>query len=42
MLPSSEDPRKPSPTRGGIWLVVGAIGVYMLLSGVIGIVTSGG
>ncbi|WP_159501539.1 hypothetical protein [Microbacterium sp. 18062] len=36
------DPKKPSPARVGIWLVVGAVGVYMLASGVIGIVSGGG
>lgn len=41
MLPQN-DPKKPSPTRVGIWLVVGAVGVYMLLSGIIGIVSAGG
>ena len=40
MLPQN-DPKKPSPTRVGIWLVVGAVGVYMLLSGIIGIVAGG-
>lgn len=42
MLPSDQDPKKPSPARVAIWLVVGAIGVYMLGSGIIGILTSGG
>ncbi|MCR2812500.1 MULTISPECIES: hypothetical protein [Microbacterium] len=40
---SSVDPEKnkPSPARIGVWLVVGAIGVYMLTSGVIGILSGG-
>jgi hypothetical protein len=42
MIPSGDDPKKPSPTRVGIWLVVGGVAVYMLASGIIGIVTNGG
>lgn len=40
---SSTDPdkSKPSAARVTIWLVVGAIGVYFLASGVIGIVSGG-
>lgn len=41
MLPAN-DPKKPSPARVGIWIIVGGIGVYMLASGIIGILTSGG
>ncbi|MCR2792085.1 hypothetical protein NQ156_03310 [Microbacterium sp. zg.Y625] len=38
------DPGKnrPSPARVGIWLVVSAVGLYMLASGIIGIVSAGG
>ncbi|WP_263598627.1 hypothetical protein [Microbacterium pullorum] len=41
---SSADPQhnKPSPARVLIWLVVGAIGVYFLASGIIGIIAGGG
>ncbi|MBZ4487814.1 hypothetical protein LQ938_13015 [Microbacterium sp. cx-55] len=35
------DPKKPSPARIGVWLVVGAVGVYMVASGVIGIISGG-
>jgi hypothetical protein len=42
MLPPANDPKKPSPARIGIWIIVGGIGVYMLASGIIGILTSGG
>jgi hypothetical protein len=46
MIPSDPEPdpgrRRPSPARIAIWLVVGAVGVYMLASGVIGIVAAGG
>lgn len=40
---SSADPQKnkPSPARVLIWLVVGAIGVYFLASGIIGIIAGG-
>lgn len=37
-----DGPKKPSPARIGIWLVVSAVGVYMLASGVIGIIAGGG
>ncbi len=40
-FPTNDDDKKPSPARIGIWLVVGGIGVFMLLSGIIGIVTGG-
>ncbi|HTL40787.1 MAG TPA: hypothetical protein VL294_04890 [Pseudolysinimonas sp.] len=37
-------PDKPRPTalRLTIWLVVGAIGVYLVVSGVLGIIAKGG
>lgn len=35
MIPEN-DPKKPSPARVGIWIVVGAIGAWMLVSGVVG------
>ena len=43
MLPSSpdDDPKRPSPARIGIWLVVGGIAVYFLISGIVGILTPG-
>ena len=41
MLPPENDPKRPSGTRIGIWLVVGAIGAYFLISGIIGIVNGG-
>ncbi|WP_276312881.1 hypothetical protein [Microbacterium sp. 10M-3C3] len=41
MIPEN-DPKKPSPARVGIWIVVGAIGAYMVVSGVIGALTAGG
>ncbi|HYJ50504.1 MAG TPA: hypothetical protein VEX12_11365 [Microbacterium sp.] len=38
------DPQREriSPTRVGIWIVVSAIGLYMVASGLIGALTSGG
>ena len=36
-----DDPKKPSPARIGVWLVVSAVGIYMVASGVIGIVSGG-
>jgi len=33
--------KKPSPTRIAIWVVVGAVGLYMLGSGIIGIIAGG-
>jgi hypothetical protein len=35
------DSKKPSPTRIAIWVVVGAVGLYMLGSGSIGIISGG-
>lgn len=45
-LPKEEleprDPKKPSTTRVAIWIIVGAIGLYLVGSGVWGLVTTGG
>lgn len=45
-LPKSElepdrDPRRPSNTRLAIWIIVGAIGLYLLGSGIWGIIAAG-
>jgi hypothetical protein len=40
-LPHDDDKKKPSPARIAIWLVVSAVGVYMVLSAVISIVAGG-
>ncbi|MCR2799935.1 MULTISPECIES: hypothetical protein [unclassified Microbacterium] len=42
-MTGSVDPEKnrPSPARVGVWLVVSAVGLYMLASGIIGIVSGG-
>jgi hypothetical protein len=42
VLPERPDPKKPSPTRVGIWIVVAGIGVYMLGTGIFGILAGGG
>ena len=31
-----------SPTRIGIWVVVSAVGLYMLISGLVGVLSNGG
>lgn len=36
------EPKRPSPGRIGVWIVVSAIGVYLVASGVIGILSAGG
>lgn len=44
-MPDFDDPEKKrgvTPTRIGIWVVVGAIGLYMVVSGVVGALTAGG
>ncbi|MCU1420065.1 MAG: hypothetical protein JWR57_1234 [Mycetocola sp.] len=40
-LRDKSKPNPPSMNRIAIWLVVGGIGVYFLLSGIIGIVSGG-
>ncbi|MET0479964.1 MAG: hypothetical protein ABWY23_05135 [Mycetocola sp.] len=44
-LPKEElnpkDPKKPSTNRIIIWVIVAGVGLYLLISGVIGIVTAG-
>jgi len=43
MLPLNpdHDPKKPSSTRIGIWIVVAGVGAYFLISGIVGIVSGG-
>lgn len=36
---SQKDPKKITPTRFAIWTLVGGFGVYLILNGVVGIVT---
>ncbi|TAJ47883.1 MAG: hypothetical protein EPO52_06705 [Herbiconiux sp.] len=33
------NPNKPTTTRIAIWIIVGAVGVYFIVSGIIGIAT---
>ncbi|WP_411721753.1 hypothetical protein [Mycetocola sp.] len=44
-LPKEElnprDPKKPSTNRIIIWVVVAGIGLYLLISGIVGIVAAG-
>ncbi|MET1053451.1 MAG: hypothetical protein ABWX65_12500 [Mycetocola sp.] len=44
-LPKSEtdpqDPKKPSANRVMVWIVVTGVGLYLLISGIVGIVTAG-
>ncbi|WP_277601739.1 hypothetical protein [Microbacterium sp. 4R-513] len=41
-MPPEENRPRVSPARIGIWIVVGGIGVYMVVSGLIAALTSGG
>lgn len=39
------DPKKPgqvTPARIAIWLAVGAIGLYLVITGLVGIIVKGG
>lgn len=40
--PSPDGPRGPSRARIGIWIAVGGVGAYFLISGIVGILTQGG
>ncbi|MBM7829496.1 hypothetical protein JOE59_000201 [Agromyces cerinus] len=40
-LEPEKDPKRPSNMRLGIWLVVGAIGLYLVVSGIWGLVAGG-
>jgi len=42
-LPPGDDPKKPklTPARIGIWVVVAAIGLYLVISGIVGIIAKG-
>jgi hypothetical protein len=41
-LRDKNEPKPPSMNRIAIWVIVGAIGAYFLISGIIGIITGGG
>jgi len=36
-----KDPKKPSPTRIGLWVFVALVGLYFVISGVIGAINGG-
>gem|GEM_PF-5204905 len=33
------DPGKPTPTRIAIWIAVGGVGLYFLVTGIVGIIS---
>jgi hypothetical protein len=41
MPPEDKDPRKVSTNRLVLWIVVSGIGVYLIISGLIGVFTRG-
>ncbi len=42
-LPLPNDPPKgPSFTRIAIWVIVGGIGLYLVISGLVGVIAKGG
>jgi hypothetical protein len=42
MLPGEDDKKGLSFTRIAIWVIVGGIGLYLVISGLIGIIVKGG
>ena len=42
MTMAAPDKPRLTPLRLTIWLVVGAVGVYLVVSGVLGIIAKGG
>jgi hypothetical protein len=41
-VPEPDDRPRVSATRIGIWVIVGAIALYMIITGVVGALSSGG
>jgi hypothetical protein len=39
--PHDKDPKKVTPTRLAIWVFVGAVGVYLIITGIIGVINHG-
>jgi len=37
-----DKPKGPSFTRVAIWVIVGGIGAYMVISGIVGMIVKGG
>lgn len=42
MTDPKQDRPRVSPTRIGIWVLVTGVGLYMVISGVVGALTNGG
>lgn len=40
-LPSDPKPKGPSMGRLAIWVIVGGVGVYLVVTGLIGVITKG-
>ena len=40
-LPSDPKPKGPSMGRIAIWVIVGGVGLYLVISGVVGIIVKG-
>jgi hypothetical protein len=38
----NEPGRRPTPLRLGIWVVVGALAIYLIVNGLLGIMAKGG
>lgn len=41
-LPGEDDKEGPSFTRIVIWVIVGGIGLYLVVSGLVGVIVKGG
>lgn len=41
-LPGEEKKEGPSFARIAIWVIVGGIGLYMVISGIVGVIVKGG
>ncbi|MET4780366.1 hypothetical protein [Glaciihabitans sp. UYNi722] len=39
--PRDKDPKKVTPTRLAVWVFVGAVGLYFIITGVIGVINHG-
>ncbi len=40
-LRDPKKPKRPSPGRIAVWVFVGAIGLYMVISGIVGMLSGG-
>jgi hypothetical protein len=41
-MADSDNRQRPTATRIAIWVIVGAVGIYLVVSGVLGIIAKGG